>query len=105
MADAVARETAAQSTVESHRRRSSGRDWWVVGACIAVVGVIALVMMIDRSAHNWVEVEQLEASDKSATQVDVTIGLCDPSEPVPPPRVIETRSEIRISVDVRATRG
>ena len=106
VADAVvAQESPAHDTGEVDPRRSSAREWWIGGACIAIAVVIGLALMIDRSAHDWVEVVLVEAPNEAATHVDVTIGLCNPSGPAPTPRVVETRSEVRISVDVRASRG
>jgi hypothetical protein len=74
-------------------------------ALIATLVSIISVVVIQRSDGRWVRVVQVVAPNESATRMDLVIGICSPSQSLPAPRVVETRNEVRISIDVHALGG
>jgi hypothetical protein len=99
------RETPTEIVGRVARRRSWRHDWWIAGALIATLVAIIAVVIVQRSEGRWVAVVQVVAPNESATRLDLAIGICNPSQSLPAPRVVETRNEVRISIDVHAPGG
>jgi hypothetical protein len=66
------------------------------------LAVVAAVVRIKQMPENrWVQITQATARSESATRLDLTIDICNPRVSLPSPRVVETSSEVRISIDLR----
>lgn len=97
--------SAAQARVPASAddggRRPVRRGWWSAGAIVLAIAVAAALVFLQMRQTRWVEVIQAVAPNESASSLELVIGVCNPSLPLPPPKVTETKSEVRISVDLR----
>ena len=88
------------------RRRRVLRDWWTLTATVITLAFAAgLVVMQFVPSDRWVEIIQAVATDGSASRLNLVVDVCNPSTPLPAPTVVETRAEVRVSVDRRVKRG
>src|SRR3954452_20667030 len=101
VATAEARRPVASNGDENPRSR---RDWLtIVAAIVSLLAIAALVWDKQTTHIRWAQVILAGAPNRSSTRLDVTVDVCSPSLSLPAPRVVETRSEVRISIDLRVT--